>query len=112
MNRPRKTNAVRKSSGNVFKDIGMSNASDALVKAQLAHEICAVIAARRLNQTEAGRLIGLDQPKISALKRGQLRGFSADRLLRCLNDLGREVDIVIRPASRKRGMVRVLVAGR
>lgn len=65
----------------------------------MANRICELIAARGLTQTEAGDLMGLDQPKISALVRGKLRGFSAERLFRCLNDLGQEVVITIRPSA-------------
>jgi len=69
-----------------------------LAKAQLAQRICEIIAERKLTQTKAASLLGIDQPKISALMRGKLDGFSADRLFRFLNALGRDVEIVIRPA--------------
>ena len=57
-------------------------------------------------------MMGLDQPKISALVRGKLKGFSAERLFRCLNDLGQEIEITIRPARRagRRGDIRVITA--
>jgi len=86
------------SSGNVFVDLGLRNPLDRLVKVQLADQICRAIALRRLTQTKAAALMGLDQPKISALMRGKLKGFSLERLFRCLNDLGQEVEITIRPA--------------
>ena len=107
-----KTSAVRKSSGNVFADIAVSNPEDSLAKAQLAGRICQIIVERKLTQQEAAELMGLDQPKISALMRGKLRGFSTERLFRCLNELGQEVEINIRPAPRKRrrGKTQVLVA--
>jgi predicted XRE-type DNA-binding protein len=58
--------------------------------------------------------MGMDQPKISALLRGKLKGFSAERLFRCLNDLGQEVEITIRPVRRagRRGRVHVITAAR
>lgn len=100
---------VRDSSGNVFADLGIHNSQDVLAKAQLAHSICQVIAARRLTQTKAAEIMGMDQPKISALMRGKLKGFSAERLFRCLNDLGQEVEITIRPApAGRRGDVAVV----
>lgn len=107
-----KTMRVHKSSGNVFADIGARNPKDMLAKARLAHRICEVIAARALTQTKAAEILGLDQPKISALMRGKLKGFSAERLFRCLNDLGEEVVISIRPTRRagKRGDVHVVTA--
>jgi predicted XRE-type DNA-binding protein len=89
---------VRKSSGNVFADLRVRNPKEALAKAQLANRICQVIAGRGLTQTKAAEILGLDQPKVSALVRGKLRGFSVERLIRCLNDLGQEVEIIIRPA--------------
>ena len=105
---------VQKSSGNVFADLGLPKPQDRLAKAQLAHRICQVIVARGLTQTKAAEIMGLDQPKISALKRGKLKGFSADRLFRCLNDLGQEVEITIRPVRQagRRGDLRVVAAAR
>ncbi len=87
-----------KSSGNVFADIGLPDPDQALAKAELARQISALIAARGLTQAEAASLLGLDQPKVSALMRGRLSGFSTERLFRLLNALGREVQIVIKPA--------------
>jgi predicted XRE-type DNA-binding protein len=86
------------SSGNVFEDLQLPNAHDALAKAELAHRICQVVAQRKLTQAKAAQLLGLDQPKVSALMRGKLAGFSTERLFRFLNALGQEVDILVRPA--------------
>ncbi len=106
--------AVKASSGNVFADVRLPNPREALAKAQLAERICDTIAASQLTQTEAAELLGLDQPKISALVRGKLSGFSTDRLFRLLNDLGQEIEIVIRPAkpAHRRGAIHVLAAGK
>ena len=105
-----KTARVKEGSGNVFADLGLRAPQEMLAKAQLASLICQVIATRGLNQTKAAATMGLDQPKISALMRGKLKGFSAERLFRCLNDLGQEVEITIRPTSRtgRRGSTHVL----
>lgn len=89
---------VQESSGNVFADLALSSPRDRLVKAELAHQICQAIAARRLTQTKAAEIMGLDQPKVSALMHGKLKGFSVERLFQCLNDLGHEIQITIRPA--------------
>src|SRR6266478_6331096 len=112
MKTTKKAARVQESSGNVFADLGLRNPQDRLAKAQLAHRICQVIAARGLTQTKAAEIMGLDQPKISALMRGILKGFSAERLFRCLNDLGQEVEITIRPVRKagRRGDVRVVAA--
>jgi predicted XRE-type DNA-binding protein len=69
-----------------------------LAKAELVQRICDIIAERKLTGTKAASLLGIDQPKISALMRGKLDGFSIDRLVRFLNALGRDVEIIIRPA--------------
>ena len=109
-----KSATVKASSGNVFADLRLPNPQDALAKAKLAHRICEVINERGLTQTQAAEILGLDQPKISALMRGRLHGFSADRLFRFLNDLGQEVEIIIRPAPRtgRRGGIQVVAAAR
>ena len=70
-------------------------------KAQLAYRICGILQERKLTQKKAAALLCIDQPKVSALLRGRLDGFSSDRLFRFLNDLGRDVDIVIRPAKKR-----------
>src|SRR5205823_1841738 len=86
------------------------NADELLAKADLAIEISRVIEHHGLTQAEAAQILGVDQPKISALVRGRLEGFSMERLYRFLNVLGSDVDIVVRPAprSRSKGVVRVL----
>lgn len=96
-------------SGNVFADLRVADAEDALAKAEMAHAIIAIIAKRHLTQREAAKLLGIDQPKVSALARGHLTGFSIDRLLRLLVALGRDVEIIIRPKLRRRSGRRVNV---
>lgn len=98
MKSPKKTVDVKKGSDNVFADVGLDRPEERLVKAQLADQIGRIIAARKLTQTKAAAVLGLDQPKVSALMRGRLKGFSVERLFRCLNDLGQEIEITIRPA--------------
>lgn len=90
------------SSGNVFADIGLAEPEEALAKAELARQVAAIIAKRKLTQVEAAQLLDIDQPKVSALLRGRLSGFSTDRLFRFLLALGRDVNIVIKPARRLR----------
>jgi predicted XRE-type DNA-binding protein len=95
------------SSGNVFADLNLPNAEEALAKAELAHKIGSLIMKRDLTQAQAAKLLGIDQPKISALLRGKLSGFSIERLLRFLLLLGHDVRITVQPA---RGRARVRVA--
>ncbi len=90
--------SVEESSGNVFADLGLKNPEELLAKAQLVQRIADIIAERKLTQARAAKLLGVDQPKVSALLRGKLEGFSTDRLFRFLNALGRDVEIIIRPA--------------
>jgi predicted XRE-type DNA-binding protein len=89
---------VEASSGNVFADLGLNDPGEHLVKAELVRRITDIIAERKLTQVRAAKLLDIDQPKVSALLRGKLDGFSTDRLFRFLNALGSDVDIVIRPA--------------
>ena len=93
---------AERSSGNVFADLGLPNAEDRLAKAELARKISEIIVKRRLTQMAAGELLGIDQPKISALVRGRLGGFSLERLVRFLTILGRDVEIVVKPKPRGR----------
>src|SRR5262245_39021509 len=104
--------AVEASGGNVFADLGLPEPEVALAKAALAHRIAEAIAARGLTQVAAARVLGIDQPKVSRLVRGDLAGLSADRLLRFLTRLGRDVEIIVRPARRDRrpGRLRVRAA--
>ena len=97
-----KTHKVEKGSGNVFADLGLPDAEGRLAKAELARRIGGIIRERNLNQAEAADLLGIDQPKVSALVRGQLSGFSFERLVRFLNILGRDVQIVVKPKPRGR----------
>jgi predicted XRE-type DNA-binding protein len=83
-------------SGNVFADLGLPNADEALAKAGLAQAIAETIERRGLTQEEAAKLMGLDQPKVSAIVRGRLGGFSQERLTRCVLALGNDVEITIR----------------
>jgi predicted XRE-type DNA-binding protein len=88
---------VERSGGNVFRDLGLPDAEELLAKAELAQRVVDVLAERKLTQAQAATLLGVDPLQVSALKRGRLAGFSTGRLLRFLNVLGRDVDIVIRP---------------
>jgi predicted XRE-type DNA-binding protein len=98
------------SSGNVFADLGLPRAEEFLAKAELAQRITAIIEERGLTQVEVAEILGVDQPKISALKRGRLSGFSLERLLRLLMLLGHDVEIVIKSRRRSRAQARLLVA--
>lgn len=84
-------------SRNVFKDLGLPNAEDHLVKAQLVYKIDAILKDRGLTQVEAGKLFGVPQPDVSKMLRGEFRQFSVERLLRFVVALNHDVEIVIKP---------------
>ncbi len=95
---------IMESSGNVFKDLNIPNADEYLAKAELARKINAILDDLGLKkQIDAAKRLGIDQPKISALRRGQLTDFSLERLINYLNKLDQDVDIVIKakPLARK-----------
>jgi predicted XRE-type DNA-binding protein len=98
--------AVSESSGNVFDDLGRPNAEEQKLKARLAAAINRAIEARGLRQTEAARVLGANQPDVSALANYKLSGFSVGRLVAYLTALNRDVEIAIRP-SRSHGHVSV-----
>jgi predicted XRE-type DNA-binding protein len=102
--------AVEKGSGNVFADIGLPNPDERLAKAALAISISEAVRTQRLTQARTARLLKIDQPKISRLLRGQLSGFSTERLMHFLTMLGRDVEITVKatPRSRRRGHLRVV----
>jgi predicted XRE-type DNA-binding protein len=97
-------------SSNVFADLGHPRPAEALAKAELARKIGAIIERRGLTQGEAAAILDVDQPKVSALSRGRLAGFSLDRLVRFLVLLGNDVEIVVKPASKRGRTAKVLVA--
>ena len=98
------------SSGNVFADLNLPHADDLLAKAELAAKIIAEIQRRRITQAQAAAVLGIDQPKISALKQGKLSGFSIERLMRLLLLLGRDVEIAVKEKPRSRLTARLRVA--
>ena len=94
---------VELSSGNVFADIGLEDAEELLLKAKLVFQIAQLIQKKRLTQAEVAKRTALDQPKVSRLLRGQLSGFSADRLFAILNRLGHSVEVRISAKERAPG---------
>jgi predicted XRE-type DNA-binding protein len=90
-----------KGSGNIFADIGLPNAEEHLIKAQLVVKIDALMKARKLRQVDAAKLFGVKQPDISKMLRGDFRQFSVERLMRFLVALGQDVEIVVRPQKAK-----------
>jgi predicted XRE-type DNA-binding protein len=91
---------IEKGSKNVYADLGIANADEMLVKAQLATKIGEIIQSRKWSQQQAADVLGLTQPKLSKMLNGQFRGISEAKMLNCLALLGRNVQIVVGPARR------------
>jgi predicted XRE-type DNA-binding protein len=99
-------------SRNVYADLGFDDADEMLVKAQLVSRISEIIKDRGYSQTDAAQRLGLPQPKLSKLLRGQFRGISERKLMDCLTRLGNDIEIVVRERAggRKVGHVSVVFA--
>lgn len=103
---------IFRGSGNVFADLKLPDAEERQTKLRLAYALNTVIDAQRLTQDEAAKQLGLNQPKVSALRNYKLEGFSVERLMTLLNALDRDIEIVIRkkPKSRPAARIRVVAA--
>ena len=103
---------VARGTGNVFADVGFPDAAERQAKLRLAYALNQVLEARELSQADAAKVLGLTQPKISALRHYKLAGFSLERLMNLLTALDQDVEIVIRrkPRSRKAGRISVVAA--
>lgn len=101
--------AIIRGSGNVFADLGYTDAGERQTKLRLAHTINGVIARRRLTQGAAAGKLGVNQPKVSALANYKLDGFSVERLMTFLTALDQDVEIVIRNKPRSRHAARISV---
>ncbi|MFJ2367128.1 helix-turn-helix domain-containing protein [Pseudomonas sp. NPDC087697] len=100
---------IEESTGNVYEDLGSANANEMRVKAQLATKIGEIIKARHLTQVQASEILGLSQPKLSEMLRGKFRGISEAKMMECLSRLGRDVQIIVKPAPRSRREGRIEV---
>lgn len=103
---------VEEGSGNVFADLGFPDAEERKTKVLLALQIQRILEERRLTQVGAARILGVNQPKVSALVNGRLEGFSVERLMTFLTALGRDVQITVGPrrSARAAGRIRVALA--
>ncbi len=104
-----KARAVTRGSGNVFADLGFADAEERQTKLKLAYALNEIVEARRLTQGAAATLLGLSQPKVSALRNYKLEGFSVERLMTLLTALDQDVEIVIRKKPRSRAAARISV---
>jgi len=100
---------IEKGSGNVYADLGISDADEMFVKAQLAAKIADVIKLQKISQTRAAIVLGISQPKLFHMLRGHFHGISEFEMLQCLTRLGFDVQIVIKAKSRTRKAGRLSV---
>ena len=88
-------------SGNVFSDLGLPDAESHQVKARLVAELYRMAAARKVNQTAIGKIMGISQPEVSRLFKGHFREYSVERLIGFVTKFDRDVEILIRPAAKR-----------
>ena len=95
--------------GNVFADLGLAHPEQELLKAQLTLQIYRLIRRLGITQAEAGKILGIKQPHVSALMRNRAGSFSVERLMEFLTALGQDIEITVRPARKSHGAVSVMV---
>jgi predicted XRE-type DNA-binding protein len=98
------------SSGNVFRDLGLPDADELKIKSGLAIQITKAVRRLELTQQEAGRQMGISQAKVSSLMRGDFANLSESKLMECLNRLGYDIEIKLRPARKAIGQRTLAVA--
>jgi predicted XRE-type DNA-binding protein len=108
----KKNNRIRveEGSGNVFADLGFPNPEREQLKARLTLQIYRLIKDRGLTQAQAGAILGIKQPHVSGLMRGQSGNFSVERLMDFLTALGQDVEITVRPTRKEHGGVSLVLA--
>ena len=104
-----KARDITRGSGNVFADLGFPDAEERQTKLRLAYALNSIMEGQRLTQAAAAARLGLNQPKVSALRNYKLEGFSVERLMMLLNALDQDVEIVIRKKPRSRAAARISV---
>ena len=98
------------SSGNIFADLGLPNAEKLKIKSGLVIEITRAVRKLGLTQEEASRRMGIPQPKVSALLRGDFTGLSERKLMDCLNRLGYDIEIKVKPTTEQVGHLTLAIA--
>ena len=105
----KRSTKVTESSGNIFADLGFADPAQEQIKAHLMLQIYRIIKKRMLTQTEAAEILGVRQPHVSGLMRGQSGAFSVERLMEFLTALGQDVEITVRPTRKEHGEVSVVL---
>ena len=104
-----KARAITRGSGNVFADLNFPDAEERQTKLRLAFALNTIMDEQGLTQAAAAERLGLNQPKVSALRNYRLEGFSVERLMSLLNALDQDIEIVIRAKPRSRAAARISV---
>ena len=99
-------------SGNIFADLNLPDAETHFLKAQIVSEIYRLTKERKLTQVESGKRMGISQPEVSRMFKGQVREYSIDRLMEFLTAFDRDVEIVVKPHKKtgKTGRIRFVPA--
>lgn len=105
----RTSGKIEESGGNVFADLGFPNPERERLKAHLTLRIYRLIKSRKLTQAAAGAILGIKQPHVSSLMRGQSGAFSVERLMEFLTALDQDIEITVRPKRKAHGAVSVVV---
>ena len=88
---------IHVSEPNLFADLGLPDAESHFLKAKIVAELYRLVNAEKLNQTEAGQRMGISQPEVSRLFKGNFREYSVERLMGFLTAFNQDVEIVTRP---------------
>lgn len=107
MARKKKSAGVTVTRSSAFHALGLENPDDLVLRAELIKTVAQVVRAKGLTQAAAGRLLGMEQPRVSALMNGKISLFSSERLIEALRDLDQDVRITVTPAKTARGRVLV-----
>lgn len=105
-----KPESVIESSGNIFVDLGFAHPDQELLRARFTLQIYPIIKTRGLTQAEAAKILGIQQPHVSALVRNRAGNFSVGRLIEFLTALGQDVEITVKPTQKKHGSMSVVFA--
>jgi predicted XRE-type DNA-binding protein len=100
---------VTRGTGNVFADLGFPDASERQARLRLAYALNQVLDERKFSQADAAKVLGVTQPKVSALRHYKLAGFSVERLMNLLTALDQDVEIVVRQKPRSKRAARISV---
>lgn len=101
---------VTRGSGNVFADLGLPNAEKLKIKSGLVIEIIKAVRSLGISQVEAAKRMGITQPKVSGMLRGDFDNFSERKLMDCLNRLGYDIEIKVKPTAKPRGRLMLAFA--